>query len=172
LIYTCGYAQHVGRKPNVQAILEVSDAQLIPQPPFYPAGFAVEIALDGTSTVITMQSLPSQIRQCARLNGSFTLRSGKVSDTYFDKYQFEADPKLLQSIAKAMASLVRIWTPPQRQETDRYLAVGDAPAVVYPASEVDSVVVRADMESASPMRQSLRTAGKLPEELSASVGVG
>ena len=46
LIYTCGYAQHVGRKPNVQAIfLEVSDAQLIPQPPFYPAGFAVEITL-------------------------------------------------------------------------------------------------------------------------------
>lgn len=53
-----------------------------------------------------MQSLPSQIRQCARLNGSFTLRSGKVSDTYFDKYKFEADPKLLLSIAKEMASLV------------------------------------------------------------------
>jgi hypothetical protein len=42
----------------------------------------------------------------------------------------------------------------------------------YPASEVDSGVVRADMESASPMRQSVRTAGKLPEVLSASVGVG
>lgn len=34
------------------------------------------------------------------------LRSGKVSDTYFDKYQFEADPKLLHSIAQAMATLV------------------------------------------------------------------
>ena len=52
------------------------------------------------------------------------------------------------------------------------LAVGEAPAVVYPASRVDSGVVRADMESASPMRQSLQAAGKLPEELSASVGVG
>ena len=52
------------------------------------------------------------------------------------------------------------------------LAVGDAPAVVYPASKVDSVVVRADMESASPMRQSIRTAGKLPEVLSASISVG
>jgi orotate phosphoribosyltransferase len=40
------------------------------------------------------------------LTGSFTLRSGKVSDTYFDKYQFEADPKLLQSIAQAMAPLI------------------------------------------------------------------
>lgn len=53
-----------------------------------------------------MPSLPYQIRQCARLTGSFTLRSGKVSDTYFDKYQFEADPKLLHSIAQAMASLI------------------------------------------------------------------
>jgi len=42
----------------------------------------------------------------------------------------------------------------------------------YPASKADSAVVRADMESASPMRQSLQAAGKLPEELSASVSVG
>ena len=52
------------------------------------------------------------------------------------------------------------------------LAVGDAPAVVYPASVVGSVVARADMESASPMRQSLRTAADEPQELSASSGVG
>ncbi len=52
------------------------------------------------------------------------------------------------------------------------LAVGEAPAVVYPASEVDSVVVRADMESATPKRQSLQAAANEPEELSASVGVG
>jgi len=32
---------------------------------------------------------------------------------------------------------------------------------------VDSVVVRADMESASPRRHTLQAAGKLPEELSA-----
>ena len=44
----------------------------------------------------------------------------------------------------------------------------DKPAVVYPASDVDSVVVRADMEFASPLRHSLQAAGKLPEELSAS----
>lgn len=51
-------------------------------------------------------SLSSRIKKCARLTGSFTLRSGKVSDTYFDKYQFEADPKLLYSIAQAMVSLI------------------------------------------------------------------
>ena len=52
------------------------------------------------------------------------------------------------------------------------LALWDAPAVVYPASDVGSDVARADMESASPKRQSLRTAAKEPQELSASVGVG
>jgi hypothetical protein len=49
----------------------------------------------------------------------------------------------------------------------------DKPAVVYPASGVDSDVVRADMESASPKRQSIQAAGvQLPAELSASSGVG
>ncbi len=52
------------------------------------------------------------------------------------------------------------------------LAVWVTPAVVYPASKVDSVVVRADMESASLMRQSLQAAGKLPQGLLASVSVG
>ena len=71
-----------------------------------------------------MPSLPHQIRQCARLTGSFTLRSGKVSDTYFDKYQFEADPKLLQSIAQAMVSLI-----PQGTEVLAGLEMGGIPIV-------------------------------------------
>ncbi|WP_202799994.1 orotate phosphoribosyltransferase [Schlesneria paludicola] len=50
--------------------------------------------------------LASQIKRCSRLSGHFVLRSGKVSDTYFDKYQFEADPKLLHAIAKELALLV------------------------------------------------------------------
>jgi orotate phosphoribosyltransferase len=53
-----------------------------------------------------MQTLAARIRQCARLSGQFRLRSGKVSDTYFDKYQFESDPALLLAIARAMAPLV------------------------------------------------------------------
>jgi orotate phosphoribosyltransferase len=53
-----------------------------------------------------MSTLSSKIKKCARLTGRFTLRSGKVSDTYFDKYQFEADPILLRSIAEEMRRLV------------------------------------------------------------------
>jgi orotate phosphoribosyltransferase len=57
-----------------------------------------------------MSSLPAKIRKAAKLSGSFTLRSGKVSDTYFDKYQFEAQPQLLREIAQALAPLVPAGT--------------------------------------------------------------
>jgi len=57
-----------------------------------------------------MSSLPAKIRKTAKLSGSFTLRSGKVSDTYFDKYQFEAQPALLREIAQALAPLVPVGT--------------------------------------------------------------
>jgi orotate phosphoribosyltransferase len=51
-------------------------------------------------------SLAARIRRCAKLTGQFVLRSGKVSDTYFDKYQFEADPTLLHDIAVQLAPLL------------------------------------------------------------------
>lgn len=57
-----------------------------------------------------MPSLASRINRCARLTGTFTLRSGKTSDAYFDKYQFESDPGLLHEIAQSMAALVPAGT--------------------------------------------------------------
>jgi orotate phosphoribosyltransferase len=53
-----------------------------------------------------MDDLARRIGMASKLAGSFTLRSGKVSDTYFDKYRFEADPALLLAIANAMAPLI------------------------------------------------------------------
>jgi orotate phosphoribosyltransferase len=53
-----------------------------------------------------MQDLARRIRMASVLSGNFTLRSGRVSDTYFDKYRFEADPVLLLAIANAMAPLI------------------------------------------------------------------
>ena len=38
------------------------------------------------------------------------MRSGRVADEYFDKYQFEADPALLGELADAMAPLVPVGT--------------------------------------------------------------
>jgi len=53
-----------------------------------------------------MDDLAHRIRMASELSGNFTLRSGRVSDTYFDKYRFEADPALLLAIANAMAPLI------------------------------------------------------------------
>ena len=50
--------------------------------------------------------LAADIDAAARLKGRFTLRSGQVSDEYFDKYRFEADPTLLARVAAAMLPLV------------------------------------------------------------------
>jgi orotate phosphoribosyltransferase len=41
-----------------------------------------------------------------RLRGQFTLRSGQVSDDYFDKYLFESDPALLRRVTDQMTALL------------------------------------------------------------------
>ena len=53
-----------------------------------------------------MNDLARRVYETAHLTGTFTLRSGQVSNEYFDKYLFEADPPLLRAIAEAMAPLV------------------------------------------------------------------
>ncbi|WP_326552276.1 orotate phosphoribosyltransferase [Micromonospora sp. NBC_01813] len=50
--------------------------------------------------------LARRVDATARLTGRFVLRSGRVADEYFDKYQFEADPVLLDALAEGMAALV------------------------------------------------------------------
>ncbi|MCE0523563.1 MAG: orotate phosphoribosyltransferase [Methylacidiphilales bacterium] len=50
--------------------------------------------------------LAKRIYDTAHITGDFTLRSGAKSTEYFDKYLFEADPKLLADIAAAMVRLV------------------------------------------------------------------
>ena len=50
--------------------------------------------------------LAADIDAAARLTGSFRLRSGAQATEYFDKYRFEADPRLLARVAKAMVLLV------------------------------------------------------------------
>jgi orotate phosphoribosyltransferase len=44
------------------------------------------------------------------LHGTFTLRSGVTSETYFDKYRFEADPALLGAVAEHMATMLPAGT--------------------------------------------------------------
>ncbi len=52
------------------------------------------------------RSLAARVNSACRLRGEFTLRSGQLSEEYFDKYQFEAEPDLLLEVAKAMVPLL------------------------------------------------------------------
>lgn len=51
-------------------------------------------------------NIAKRIKDIAELEGEFTLRSGKTSNRYFDKYKFEAEPKLLSDLAKEMVKLI------------------------------------------------------------------
>ena len=53
-----------------------------------------------------VSDLAREINELARLKGNFTLRSGRVATEYFDKYRFEAEPRLLDRIANEMSKLV------------------------------------------------------------------
>jgi orotate phosphoribosyltransferase len=52
------------------------------------------------------KELAAAIRRVSKLSGHFVLRSGKTSNTYFDKYLFESDPIVLRAIAEHMSGLV------------------------------------------------------------------
>jgi orotate phosphoribosyltransferase len=58
--------------------------------------------------VIHQTDLARRIYQASRITGSFRLRSGATSHEYFDKYLFEADPKLLKDIAQALLPLIPV----------------------------------------------------------------
>jgi orotate phosphoribosyltransferase len=51
----------------------------------------------------TRHDVARRISETSRLTGTFTLRSGRIADTYFDKYRFESEPRLLHAIAALMS---------------------------------------------------------------------
>jgi orotate phosphoribosyltransferase len=55
---------------------------------------------------VTQSDLARQVRDKCRLTGEFQLRSGRTASEYFDKYQFEADPVLLDALAEQLAILI------------------------------------------------------------------
>lgn len=50
--------------------------------------------------------LARRIYEISNIKGHFRLRSGQISDEYFDKYLFEGNPRLLRAIAREMVALV------------------------------------------------------------------
>jgi orotate phosphoribosyltransferase len=55
---------------------------------------------------MTKEELGKEIYKSSHLTGEFLLRSGKISNEYFDKYRFESQPYLLNEIARQMQELL------------------------------------------------------------------
>jgi len=51
---------------------------------------------------MTKKELGTAIYNVSHITGEFLLRSGNISNEYFDKYLFESNPQLLQEIALQM----------------------------------------------------------------------
>lgn len=55
-------------------------------------------------------NLAKRVLTKSKIFGDFTLRSGKRSKAYFDKYRFESDPALLADIASEMKGMIPAGT--------------------------------------------------------------
>lgn len=55
---------------------------------------------------MTRQELAKEILKISHLRGEFKLRSGQISNQYFDKYRFESQPVLLKAIAQHLKTLM------------------------------------------------------------------
>ena len=68
--------------------------------------------------------LARKIYELSHITGRFQLRSGQISNEYFDKYLFEAQPEVLRTIAEQMRILI-----PHGTETLAGLEMGGIPVV-------------------------------------------
>jgi orotate phosphoribosyltransferase len=83
----------------------------------------------GSLVAVADETLARDIDATCRLTGEFTLRSGQVADTYFDKYLFEAQPALLDRVAARMVDLL-----PEGTELLGGLELGGVPIVAMLSS--------------------------------------
>jgi orotate phosphoribosyltransferase len=60
----------------------------------------------GSCAGMTKEQLAKRISDLALLRGEFTLRSGRKSNYYLDKYRFETQPDVLKALGKMLAERV------------------------------------------------------------------
>ena len=92
-----------------------------------------------SSSSIDDLGLARRIYDRSHLTGEFRLRSGVVSDEYFDKYLFESDPTLLREVCEALIGLL-----PERVDAVAGLELGSVPlaTVVSQVSGLPTLFVR------------------------------
>ncbi len=80
--------------------------------------------------------LAREVFRLSHRTGTFKLRSGQTSNEYFDKYQFESQPKVLREIARMLVPLL-----PQDTEILGALEMGGIPIATAIALETGHPVV-------------------------------
>ncbi len=76
--------------------------------------------------------LIEKMKEIALLHGDFTLRSGKKSSWYFDKYRFEGIPGIMRSVAHHMSRLV-----PEGTDRVAGIELGGIPLATSLSMEMD-----------------------------------
>ncbi len=74
---------------------------------------------------MTREELAKAIYRTSHLSGEFKLRSGTISNEYFDKYQFESNPELLLEICRHILEII-----PKDIEVIAGLEMGGIPIAV------------------------------------------
>lgn len=88
---------------------------------------------------MTREKLATRIAEVALLHGEFTLRSGRKSSYYLDKYRFETQPDVLAALGQLFARHV---TPQTKRIAGAELGAVPLAAVASMASGVPCVFIR------------------------------
>ncbi len=105
---------------------------------------ARRLSAGGPGRLMADDLLARRLAQACTLRGSFTLRSGSVSDRYFDKYLFACDPVLLSELAGRLAPLI-----PRGTEVLAGLELGGVPlaTALSLASGIPAAFVRKEAKA-------------------------
>jgi orotate phosphoribosyltransferase len=91
-----------------------------------------------------VDELGSRLVETALLEGEFTLRSGKTSTWYLDKYRFETDPGILRDLGERLGTAVRDAEPDAVRLAGPALGAVALAASAAMASGLPFIIVRGE----------------------------
>jgi orotate phosphoribosyltransferase len=94
--------------------------------------------------VTAVDELGQQLLDAALLQGDFTLRSGKRSPWYLDKYRFETEPVLLRELGERLATAAREVEPEAVRLAGPALGAVALAASASMASELPFIIIRGE----------------------------
>jgi orotate phosphoribosyltransferase len=102
---------------------------------------------------VDVGTLAERVRAAAYLEGDFTLRSGRRSHFYLDKYRFETRPDLLRDLGLALARRVAAVEPAAGRLAGPELGAVALVAAAALASDLPFLIVRKDAKDYGTARR-------------------